>query len=204
MDLVVQLRSRVRLHDGPRALVLDQESTLGDAHVAHLAPILTPRVADDPEEAIRGVGAPADNGDDVVDTRTLGLDDAGLVVEEGHGVDAAGDGTAVVDLLHHGIGTADGAVVGDGDVRVGGEAGARATLLGEAAARASDVQSLAGAVHVWAEALLGVRGTCEVGLRALVGNAIALVRDLLQPLVRAVDTASIAAAHASAIQQVLH
>mmetsp|Transcript_120798 Transcript_120798/g.385664 ORF Transcript_120798/g.385664 Transcript_120798/m.385664 type:complete len:416 (+) Transcript_120798:265-1512(+) len=204
MHLVVQLRRRVRLDDSPCALVLDGERSPGHADVAHLAPVLAPRVADNPLHAVPGVRAPAHHGDDVVDAHALRLDDAGLVVEQRVRVDAAGDGAAAVDLLHHGLRPTDGAVVRDGDVRVDSQAGAGAALLGEAAAGAGDVLSLASAVDVRAEALLRIRGASEVGLRGLVGDACALFGDLLKPLVRAVDAASVAAAHTSAVQQMLH
>eukprot|EP00405_Crypthecodinium_cohnii_P004239 CAMPEP_0194771490 /NCGR_PEP_ID=MMETSP0323_2-20130528/49376_1 /TAXON_ID=2866 ORGANISM="Crypthecodinium cohnii, Strain Seligo" /NCGR_SAMPLE_ID=MMETSP0323_2 /ASSEMBLY_ACC=CAM_ASM_000346 /LENGTH=113 /DNA_ID=CAMNT_0039705609 /DNA_START=182 /DNA_END=520 /DNA_ORIENTATION=+ len=74
--LVVQLLGGEALDRGPRALLLQVKGTLGDTNEAHLAPVLTPGVADDPIEALVGVGAPADDGDDVVDVAAPLVDDA--------------------------------------------------------------------------------------------------------------------------------
>mmetsp|Transcript_38445 Transcript_38445/g.57585 ORF Transcript_38445/g.57585 Transcript_38445/m.57585 type:complete len:201 (-) Transcript_38445:635-1237(-) len=177
VDLVVLLGSSVVLDDSPGALVLDQQGALGDTDIAHLAPELTPGVADNPVHAISLVLTPADNGDDVINTGTLALGDAALIVQKRRSIDSARDGASVVDFLHHGIGTADGAVVRDGDVGVLGEAGARTSLLGEAAASSGHVQGRAGGVDMGAEAFLRVRGAGKVRLRSLVGDAAALLGD---------------------------
>mmetsp|Transcript_11730 Transcript_11730/g.26759 ORF Transcript_11730/g.26759 Transcript_11730/m.26759 type:complete len:287 (-) Transcript_11730:227-1087(-) len=203
VNLVAVLRGREGAGHGPRALILDKERALGHPDIAHLTPVLAPRVAHNPVEALRRVRAPADNGDDVIDALAHGLDDALLVVEERLGVDAARDGPALVDLLHHGISPADGAVVGDRGVGVVGEASAGATLLGEAAAGACDVHRLAGGVHIGAEALLRVVGAGKVGLGGLVADARAFLRDRVQPLVRAVDGSPVAGADTAAVQEVL-
>mmetsp|Transcript_65725 Transcript_65725/g.135952 ORF Transcript_65725/g.135952 Transcript_65725/m.135952 type:complete len:227 (-) Transcript_65725:40-720(-) len=55
-----------------------------------------------------------------------------------------------------------------------------------------------------AEALVGVRAASDVRVRGLVADSSALLGDLHEPLVRAVDTASLAGSHTAAIQQVLN
>ena len=65
----------------------------------HLPPVLSPRVPHDPKHAILRVGAPSNHGHDVVNALALRLDDAGFIVEQGVGVNAAGDGTTMEDLL---------------------------------------------------------------------------------------------------------
>merc|ERR1719231_617982 len=189
---------RVVLDHGERALLLDEQGAELDAHVAHLAPELAPRVAHDP------VGiAPAHDGDNVVDALALVVGDAAGVFEDGAGVDAARDGAALVDLLLHGVLARDGAVLRDGDVGVLAEADALA-LGREGGARARDVLGLAGPVARAAQALLGLRGARDVGLRGLVRDARAgLLRDLVEPLVRAVDGAAVARVDVGAVQDML-
>mmetsp|Transcript_15237 Transcript_15237/g.49639 ORF Transcript_15237/g.49639 Transcript_15237/m.49639 type:complete len:315 (+) Transcript_15237:45-989(+) len=76
--------------------------------------LFAPGVADDPV-LLAVLGAPADDRDDVVHEASAVVGDAGGVMQNGLGVDAARDGSAFVDFLLHGVGPGDGAVVGDGD-----------------------------------------------------------------------------------------
>ena len=140
----------------------------------------------------------------MVHALALSLDDARLVVQQGVGVHTARDRTTVEDLLHHGIGTRNGAVVRNGGVGELAQARAGSTLLREAAAGAGHIQRLAGSVHVLAEALVGVRGAGHIGVRGLVADAGALLGDVEEPLVGPIDAAALAGAHTAAIQQVLH
>mmetsp|Transcript_66642 Transcript_66642/g.146071 ORF Transcript_66642/g.146071 Transcript_66642/m.146071 type:complete len:273 (+) Transcript_66642:200-1018(+) len=204
VHLVVLLGRREGSGHGPAALVLQQQGTLGHPEVAHLAPVLAPGVAHDPVHAVLGVSAPADHRDHVVHTFALGLDDTGLVVQQRVGIDAAADGSAVEDLLHHGVSTRDGAIVRDGGVGEVAQAGAWTTLLGEAAAGASHVGSLAGGVHMRAEALRRIGRAGYIGICSLITDSRALLGDSLQPLVGAIHSAALAAANPSAVQQVLH
>merc|ERR1711972_483005 len=83
VDLIGLLGSREILHHSPGALALEVQGAEADAHVAHLAPVLTPRVAHDPIATVHLVLAPADNRDDVVDVLARLGDDAALEVEQG-------------------------------------------------------------------------------------------------------------------------
>mmetsp|Transcript_24067 Transcript_24067/g.72312 ORF Transcript_24067/g.72312 Transcript_24067/m.72312 type:complete len:382 (-) Transcript_24067:8-1153(-) len=201
--LVVEFGRREVLDDGPGALVLEAERAPGHADVAHLAPILTPRVPHDPIEALLRVGAPAGDGDDVVNALALCLDDAGLVVQQRHRVDAASDRAALEDLLHHRLLASDRAVVGNRHVGILGQAAAGAALLGEAAARPRHVDGLALCVHVPAKALLGIGRARQVGLARLVAQPGASPRNPVQPLVRPIQRAAVATPHAGAIEDML-
>merc|ERR1719223_1047585 len=175
---------------GPSALLLEVERVvaLGDADVAHLAPELAPRVADDPVLGA-ALGAPADDRDDVVDAVAGHGDDAASVVEDRAGVNAARDRAALVDLLGHGVGALDRAELGYGDVRVLGEADALA-LRREGRAGPGGVHVVGRAVPLGgrAEALRGLRRAGHVRVRGLVRDAGAGgLRDLVDPLVRPVD-----------------
>merc|ERR550537_238277 len=110
----------VRVHHGPRALVLEVQGVLAHLHadVAHFAPVLAPRVPDDPVLARGPAGTPADDGDDVVHALARQSRDARGVVKDRARIDAARDGATVEDLLLHGVGAADGPVVGDSGARV--------------------------------------------------------------------------------------
>mmetsp|Transcript_15236 Transcript_15236/g.49635 ORF Transcript_15236/g.49635 Transcript_15236/m.49635 type:complete len:280 (+) Transcript_15236:45-884(+) len=114
VDLVLELAGRVEGGDRPGALALEVEGAEGDLGVAHVAPVFAPGVADDPV-LLAVLGAPADDRDDVVHEASAVVGDAGGVMQNGLGVDAARDGSAFVDFLLHGVGPGDGAVVGDGD-----------------------------------------------------------------------------------------
>merc|ERR1719201_5760 len=74
---------RVRLHGGPRALLLDHERAKLDPNVAHLAPVLSPRVPDDP---VLGIGriilAPANDRDNVIDALASLVGNTTLVVQD--------------------------------------------------------------------------------------------------------------------------
>mmetsp|Transcript_9221 Transcript_9221/g.25800 ORF Transcript_9221/g.25800 Transcript_9221/m.25800 type:complete len:218 (-) Transcript_9221:18-671(-) len=80
------------------------------------------------------------------------------------------------------------------------EPGARSTLLVEAAASASGVESRASGVHVATEPLFGILGACEVGLRCFRADASVLV----DPLIRSILVAAIAGSSRAAIQKVLN
>ena len=140
----------------------------------------------------------------MIDTLALRLDDARLVVEQRVSVHPTRNRTAMEDLLHHGISTRDGAVVRNGRVGEFTKAGARTTLLGEASAGPGHVQCLAGRVDILAEALIGVGSAGNVRIGGLVADSGALLGDLHEPLIWAVDAAALACAHATAVQQVLN
>mmetsp|Transcript_24948 Transcript_24948/g.77571 ORF Transcript_24948/g.77571 Transcript_24948/m.77571 type:complete len:298 (+) Transcript_24948:530-1423(+) len=127
--------------------------------------------------------------------------DARGVLPEGVRVDAAGDGPAAVDLLHHRVLARDGAVLRDGRVRVVRQAHA---LLPEGAASHGHVRRRALPVRATAHAVLDLAGASKVRLCGHVGDAAALgVGDGLEPLVRAVDGAAVAGAHVCAVEDVL-
>merc|ERR1712224_756519 len=63
VDLVGLLGGSEVLHHSPGALVLEVQGAEADAHIAHLAPVLTPRIAHDPVATVHLVLAPADDGD---------------------------------------------------------------------------------------------------------------------------------------------
>jgi len=100
------------------------------------------RVADNPVEALGRVGAPSDNRDDVVGHQREALGNPARVRQDLGRVDAARDRAAVEDLLLHGGGTGDGAVLSDGSVGVRRQAGA---VLAEGGAGAGDVERRAAA-----------------------------------------------------------
>ena len=140
----------------------------------------------------------------MIDTLALRLDDARLVVKQGVGVHPTRNRTTMEDLLHHGISTRDGAVVRNCRIGEFTKACARSTLLGEASTRPGHVQSLARRVDVLAEPFIGVRGAGNVRICCLIADSGALLGNLHEPLVRAVDAAALARAHATAVQQVLN
>ena len=135
---------------------------------------------------------------------TLGLDDTGLVVQEWVRIHTATDGATIEDLLHHGIGSTDGAIVGDGGIGKSGKSSAWTSFLGETPTSTCHIHSLAGGIHMRAESFTGIGGASHIGVRSLVGNASALLRHLFQPLVWAIHCATLAAANTTAVQQVLH
>merc|ERR1711998_39829 len=188
----------------PCTLLLELQSAECDTDVAHLAPELAPRVAHDPVLAVGlAVGAPADDGDDVVHTLARVGGDAASVLEDGRCVDAASDGATLVDLLLHGVSTRDGPVLGDGGVGVVGDSTAEARRW-EGGASASDVVVGALPLGSLAEALLALGGASHVRVRGVVRDARALLGDGVQPLVWAIDRPTVAGADVTAVENVLN
>jgi len=107
VNLVRLLGRRELLHHRPEALALQAERPETNAHAAHLAPVLAPRVAHDPVATNMLVPAPAHDRYHMVDIIARLGDHAVLVVQNRVCVDAAGIGAARVDLLHHGTPAAD-------------------------------------------------------------------------------------------------
>ena len=147
VNLVVELRSGEGSKNSPAALLFKIKGAFGDSNVAHLTPVLTPGVSNDPIESLFGISAPANNGDNMIDTITRLVNDAGLVVKKLGGVNTASDGASGVDFLLHGGLSGDGAVFSNGGVGVFGKSGAGTSFLGEASAGSSNVDGLAGGVH---------------------------------------------------------
>merc|ERR1740130_967624 len=206
-------RTRSRSHGGerpghgPGALLLELERvvTLGHANVAHLTPVLAPRVTNDPVLAGVGVVSPADHRDDVVNPGALlGVNSPG-VLEDRRGIDTARDRATVVDLLGHGGGAGDRSVLGDGSVGVRGEACAEAVVGDEGGAGAGDVLGRARPVHVGADASGRLARARQVRVRGLVGDATPRgLGEGMQPLVWPVDRAAVARSDAAAVENVLH
>ena len=100
------------------AVVLDTETASASLHAeeAHLTPVGAPRVSADPVLlAGRLIDTIANDGDFVVDTgeqEVLGVDTTGVSIELLGGIDTAGDGTVLVDLGLHLLGTGEAVVVG--------------------------------------------------------------------------------------------
>merc|ERR1719399_2007837 len=132
------------------------------------------------------------------------LHDAAVVLEDGRRVDATRDRPARVDFLRHRVRTLDGAVLGDGGVRVLGEAPANAGR-GKGAARLGDVLCRARPRARLADALRRLGRARQVGVLRLIRDARAgRLRDLVQPLVRARHRTTVAAAHLTTVEDVLH
>ena len=190
----------------PSALALKAEGVvaLSDADVTHLSPVLTPGVADDPVLTLGVISAPADNRNDVVNFCVGVLGDATFVVKNGLGRDAAGDGAASVDLLGHVISARDGAVLGHRGVGEGGDADALAAGRAEGRAGTGDVLVSATPVGVRAETLSALRRAGKVGVGGLVRDASSGALGLgVDPLVRADDGTTVAAADTAAVEDVL-
>ena len=199
-----EVDSGERVNGCPRALLLDHEGTELHAHVAHLAPELAPAVADVPVVlAADLVETPASDRDDVVHTLSRHGRDAARVLEDWSGVNATTDWATRQNFLLHGVGAGDGAVFGDGGVRVLAEAEALA-LWWEGGARAGDVDGGAVPLAGGAEAFGGLGGAGHVRVGGFVADAGAgRLRDLVKPLVRAIDGAAVARADVTAVQDVL-
>mmetsp|Transcript_53928 Transcript_53928/g.169616 ORF Transcript_53928/g.169616 Transcript_53928/m.169616 type:complete len:244 (-) Transcript_53928:16-747(-) len=129
--------------------------------------------------------------DCVVETALLG--DARLIVEEGVDADAAADGPASVDLLHHRRGAANEAAVADDDIRRLAEASATAAGGRAVHGRASPRGVLAEAVDV-------LRGPGQVGVSGLIAAARAGLRDRMEPPIDAVNGAAMIAANVPAVR----
>lgn len=73
VDLVLQSRRIVTVHDSPRTLTLDLKRTERNTHMAHLAPVLCQTIAHDHMLVLARINAPTNNRDDVVNgTSSLG------------------------------------------------------------------------------------------------------------------------------------
>lgn len=203
MDLVVFLRRSVIHHNCPGALVLDMQRTFRYPDIPHLAPELSPGVADVPVEALLRVCAPANDRDGMVDARALRRDDPRLIVQEWARINATSNGAAYIDLLHHRVLARDGTVLEDGGIRVPLQACAWPTLLREAPARARNVNRLASGVDVLAKTLLGIRAARQVGLGCLVTDTGTFLGNTVEPLVGPINGTPVAGADTSTIHQVL-
>mmetsp|Transcript_166528 Transcript_166528/g.404666 ORF Transcript_166528/g.404666 Transcript_166528/m.404666 type:complete len:276 (-) Transcript_166528:351-1178(-) len=202
--LVVLLRGREVAWHGPRALVFKVEGAEGHWEVTHVPPVLPPRVAHNPEFPLHWVCPPAHHRNDVISVETVLLDNARLVIEKGVGVNAAADGSPLVDLLHHRLSAGNGSEVRDGGVRKAGEARARASLVIKAATSACNVDGLARPIGRLAEALGGFRRARHVRLGSFIADASASLGDPLEPLVGPINAPTVATADISTIQHVLH
>mmetsp|Transcript_8001 Transcript_8001/g.17565 ORF Transcript_8001/g.17565 Transcript_8001/m.17565 type:complete len:330 (-) Transcript_8001:200-1189(-) len=200
VNLVRKLWRGERTRHSPRARFLERERAGLDTHVAVLAPVLAPRIAHEPVKALSPVSPPADDGDNVVSAERALRGDARGVVDNRLSIDSARNGATRIDLLLHGGGTRDVAVVGDGCIREVGEPNA---LLAEGAARARHVQCVAGPITVWADALAALRRTRHVRVAGGVGNTGARLALLGHPLVRAVQRAAVAGANVGTVEDVL-
>ena len=85
--------------------------------------------------------------------------DARLVLEDGRGVDAAGDGASRINLLLHGLLAGDGAVVVNRDHRVVADGGTEASSTGKRGAGSSDINISTRPVLALADAVLGLART---------------------------------------------
>ena len=195
------------VNGSPGASVFDVESVdaLLDVDVAHVAPVLTPRVTDDPVFLLGGsISVPANNTDDMVNTVTGKGGDTSGVIQDGSSIDTARDGAVEGDFLGHGVSTRQGAVLRDGDGGVLGNGYALA-LGREGGAGTSNVLGLASPVTVGADAFLGLRRASHVRVGGFVTDAhTSLGGDLLQPLVRTSNRATMAGAHIGTVKDVLH
>mmetsp|Transcript_66077 Transcript_66077/g.196635 ORF Transcript_66077/g.196635 Transcript_66077/m.196635 type:complete len:432 (+) Transcript_66077:518-1813(+) len=203
MDLVVSLGRREVPGHCPSAAPLKCQAAAGDTDEALLTPVLAPTVPHNPVEALLGVSAPAHDRDDVVDEEAEAVpEDTGLVVPNGARIDAAADGTTVEDLLHHALLTGDGPKVRDRGVGVGGEAHAG---LSKGAASPGHILRSALPLAVAAETVPALARTGHVGIRGGVGDPTACaLGDPVEPLVGAIDGATVAGADVAAVEDVLH
>jgi hypothetical protein len=197
------------LRGGPAAHLLEHEGVVAllDVDVAHLAVGLTPGVADDPV-LLLGVRilAPADDGDDVVNSGALAGRDAGGVVQDRGGVNAARNRATGEDFLGHVVSALDRTELGDRRVGVLVEADALAAHLREGGAGARDVLCLAVAVALLgpraAEAIRGLLRAGNVRVVGVVGDA--SFAEGLDPLVDRSAGAAVAGSRVAAVQDVLH
>jgi len=110
----------------------------------------------------------------------------GLVLEDSTRINHTRNRTARVDLLLHGLLAGDRPVVVDGNLRIVGNGRAEAARRGEGRTSSRDVDVGAGPVLALADAVLAFRGTGEVRVRRLETNALALLGELVEPLVGAI------------------
>jgi len=114
------------------------------------------------------------------------LDDAGLIVQEGIGINEATDWPTIQDLFLHRRPTADAAIVNHCGIGVVAETGARTTLFREAATSAGNVLCVARKIHVWAKAFFGIGGASQIWIAGFVTDACASqrVNTLVYSLIR--------------------
>jgi hypothetical protein len=87
--------------DSPSALVFDGERPFAHTHVAHVSPILSPRIPDDPKKTFLLICTPTDNGNHVIYAIASFFYDTSFKVQERSSVDAARDGATIEYLSHH-------------------------------------------------------------------------------------------------------
>ena len=95
-------------------------------------------------------------------------------------------------------------MIHDRRIRVLGEPGALAAGLRESRARLGNVLGRARPVSMRADAVLGLRRAGEVRVLRLVRDACARPRELVNPLVRAIDAPAVARANVATVEHVLH
>mmetsp|Transcript_93949 Transcript_93949/g.302235 ORF Transcript_93949/g.302235 Transcript_93949/m.302235 type:complete len:437 (-) Transcript_93949:25-1335(-) len=190
--------------DSPAALLLQHQRTELRTEVTHLPPELPPRIPDNPVLALLLVSAPSNNGDDMIDSAAGIGGDATGVLQKRHSVNSARDRASVEDLLLHRCSARDGAVVGDRSIRIAAQRSTEA-LRGKGRASPRDILGLASPICVGAEALLALGRACHVRIGSVIGDpCTSLLRNAVQPLVRPIHRATMAAANVATIQYVLH
>mmetsp|Transcript_38640 Transcript_38640/g.90799 ORF Transcript_38640/g.90799 Transcript_38640/m.90799 type:complete len:242 (+) Transcript_38640:246-971(+) len=202
MNFVVFLRSGEVLRDSPCAVVVfHSNSPTLDIGKPLLSPVFTPRVTDDPVQALLVICIPTNDRDGVICHATLCSDDAGLVVQKRFGIHVACNRPPCIDLLHHGVPALNRAKLRDRCVWVSGNSH---TLFAKRAASSGHVVVRACEVNTLAKILRTVLGASNIWHGCCVGNASAAFADGLDPLVGSVWFTALARACIATIEHVLH
>jgi len=168
---------------GPCDFILDAErvNTADDSEVAHLAPVLAPGVAHHPVLGTVFSGAPADDGDDMVDFKVRGVRvNAANVASKTIRVDTGRNRTSGVNFSHDGVFTGNHAVFGNRGVRESTQSAAETAKLGKRAARAARIHRCARVITASsAVALRRFSATCFVRQAGVKRNESSIVNKLI-------------------------
>jgi len=102
MNLIVKLKCGKCVWCSPSTLLFDHQGAKGHTDIAHLSPILAPRIANPPIVSFFFVTAPTDHGNHMISVVAFLGDDSRLEIQEWIRIDAARDGAACKDFLLHG------------------------------------------------------------------------------------------------------
>ena len=147
----------------------------------------------------------ADDGNNVVNATSLLVHNAPGVVQSGTSIDAARNGSTVVNLPHHGLLSRHGTVVGNGGVGVVVESSAVASIFRK---RAACKLWRAGCLHCTSyqrgrKSFSRFAGAREVWVGRLVRDSSARAAYGFEPLVGTEHTSAVARADVAAVQDVL-
>mmetsp|Transcript_27737 Transcript_27737/g.40992 ORF Transcript_27737/g.40992 Transcript_27737/m.40992 type:complete len:265 (-) Transcript_27737:329-1123(-) len=178
---------RVTVGCRPRNLTLDAEHIPShfDVNVSGIAPVLTPRVANDP---IRNTGfvvfAPSDDGNDVVDTlvkEAVIPDDSSVVLEDWFCVDASRDRSAGVYFCFYFVDiVVNVSVLGNGHVWKVVNLRTSSTSTGKSATRTTGINLATRGIHMLAEPLGRFLRASNVRLTRIKRNKASLLNEMVR------------------------